>query len=188
MKKYRINTTISTQHYTLLKKYVEKYESQQSVLEHALESLENNSVQSHRLSPEDELWIRYTGVKSACLVQKEGLFWLMNTADIEQLQKIMTDQKPIEYAIEFYLQKPLKECSLKEVVEGLVINSRMSHWFDTTDYTDDGDHYTVKITHSLGLNNSKMLEILDGSVFKTYGAKTEITISEKTFFMKIFKN
>jgi hypothetical protein len=188
MKKYRINTTISAKHYALLKKYVEKYDSQQSVLEHALESLENNPDRSTKLLPEEELWISHAGIKTSCMVQKDCLKWLMNTADMKQLQEIMKDQKPIEFAIEFNLQKPLKECSLVEVIDGMVITSKMSHWFDTVDYSDDGDHYTLKITHSLGLNNSKMLELLDGSVFKTYGTKTECTISEKTLFMKIFKN
>lgn len=172
----------------MLKKHVEKYDTQQKVLELALESFENNPEKSLKLTPEEQLWMRHAGVPVSCLVQKECLRWLMETADIEKLRENMAPQKPLEFAIEYYYQKPLKECSLREVIDGLAINARMSHWFDTVDYTDDGDHYTMNITHSLGLNNSKMLKILNESVFKTYGAKTESTISEKTFFMKIFKN
>ncbi len=43
MKKYRVNTTISQKHHELLKEFVGKYGTQQKVLEHALESLKNNS-------------------------------------------------------------------------------------------------------------------------------------------------
>lgn len=40
MSKRRVSTTISIKHWELLKKYTEKYETQQKVLELALESLE----------------------------------------------------------------------------------------------------------------------------------------------------
>ncbi len=132
--------------------------------------------------------MRHASIPSSCLVQKECLEWLMETADIEKLRKIVAPQKPLVYAIEYYYQKPLKECSLLEIIDGLIINARMSHWFDTVDYKDAGDHYTMNATHSLGLNNSKMLKILQESVFVTYGVKVESTISEKTYFMKIYKN
>ncbi len=46
MKKYRINTTVSSKHYGLLKKHAEKYASQQKTIEHALELLDNNPSQS----------------------------------------------------------------------------------------------------------------------------------------------
>jgi len=46
MKKHRINTTISQEHYKLLKKHVEKHGTQQKVLEIAIEGLETvqNSI------------------------------------------------------------------------------------------------------------------------------------------------
>ncbi len=57
MKKYRINTTISLKHHQILKRHAEKFGTQQSVLEHALESLENNlNHPSPELSPEAETW------------------------------------------------------------------------------------------------------------------------------------
>lgn len=111
----------------------------------------------------------------------------MATADIEQLKEYAKLNKPIEYAIEYLYQRPLKECSLKEAIEGIIINANMSKWFDTVGYTDEGDYYMFTITHSLGVNTSRMLELLNGSVFKTYGAKTECTISDKMVFFKIYK-
>lgn len=189
LKKHRISTTISTKHWELLKKHAAKLETQQIVLELALESLENNSKHNPVQSPEEELWMRIgREVKTACLVQKEGLKELIETADIERVREYATHQKPIEYTIEYFYQKPLKECSLKEVIDGIVVNLKISNWLDTINYTDDGDHYTLKITHSLGLNNSKIFKIVNESVFKTYGVKAESNISEKSVFMKIFKN
>jgi hypothetical protein len=49
----------------------------------------------------------------------------------------------LEYVIEFFYQKPLKECSLKEILDGLVFNAKICHLFDAVNYTDDGDHYTL---------------------------------------------
>lgn len=187
MKKHRISTTISQKHWGLLKKHVEKYETQQKALERALECLESSSRQSPALTREEKLWVHISRTKSACIIQKDYLRMLMKITDIELQKEYVAQYKPVEYTTEYYFQKPLKECSLKEVIDGIVINARISNWYDTVDYTDDDGHYTLKITHSLGLNTSKLVNIAIESVFETYGAKTENTISEKTVFIKIFK-
>lgn len=117
--------------------------------------------------------------ENAYLVQKDTLKMLMETPDTELQKEHVTKNKPIEYAIGYYLQKLLKKWSLKEV-----INARVSNWFDIIDCRDEGRHYTLKITHSLGFSTSQLVKMLIESVFKTYGVKTESIISEKTTFMK----
>ena len=88
----------------------------------------------------------------------------MQTADIEQIRELVNRQKPLEFAIEYYFQKPLKECNLEEVVEGIVISAKMTSWFDTVDYIDNNNHYMLTMTHSLGLNTSKILKLSHESV------------------------
>jgi hypothetical protein len=188
MKKQRINTTISLKHYELLKKHAEEFGTQQSVLEHALESLNSKLDQNYELSSEEELRIRVEKSNAACIVYKDLFKILMLTADIKQIRELVNRQKPIEFAIEYYFQKPLKECNLEEIIEGIVLNAKMTSWFDTVDYTDNDDHYMLNMTHSLGLNTSKTLKMAHESLFKTYGVNFKTTISEKTLFMKIFKN
>ncbi len=188
MKKYHVHTTLSPKHHALLKKYTESNETQQKVLELALETLDNSPKHGPVLSPKEKLWIDLSHVESNCLIQKDCLKTLMETVDIELFRKYIAEQKPIQFAIEYYNQKPFSESSLKEIIEGMVNTAMMTHWFDTVDYTDNGDFYVIKFTHCLGLNNSKMMEISNNSVFSTYGAKTECKISEKTMFLKIFKN
>jgi len=185
MEKHRIHTTISTKHYELLKKHVEKYGTQQSVLEHALEYFENYPYQNSELSPEEELRVRVINV--ACIVYKDLLRILHETADIEKIHELIKSQRPVEFSIEFYFQKPLKECTLEEVVEGIVVNAKMVNWCDTVYSTNNKDHYTVNLTHGFGLNASKNLKLAHESLFKTYGVDFKTTISEKTVFMKIFK-
>ncbi len=187
MKKYQIHTTLPSKHYEILKNNAEKYGSQQKVLELALERFENNPKPVASISPEKELWMKYSEINTACFIQKDGLKLLLNTVDIDQLQDHVVQAKPMEYQIENYYHKPLKECSLKEVIDGLIINANMSHWFDAVDCKDDGDYYTMKYVHSLGINGSQAAKILGESVFKTYGSKFQSTISEKTVFMKIYK-
>ncbi len=189
MIKHRVCTTISEKHWKILEKHTEKFETQQKVLEFALESLENNSKHSTALSQEEEHWMRIgREVKSvACLIQKDGLKELLKTADIEGIKELATRQKPIEASIEYFGQKHLQECSLKEVIDGAVMCAKISNWFDAIDYTDEDDHYTLIITHSMGINNSKISQILFESVFKTYGVKTESKISERSLFVKVFK-
>jgi hypothetical protein len=187
LKKHRIATTVSEKHWEILKKHAEKFETQQKALELALECLESSSKQRLALTEEEKFWMCVASNKAVCTVHKDFLKMLMETADIELHKEYVTRNKPIEYIIEYHLQKPLKECSLNEVINAIVFATKMSHWFDTVDYMDDGGHYTLIITHSLGFNNSKIIQVLHESVFKTYGVETKSEISEKTIFMKILK-
>jgi len=189
LKSHRISTTISEKHWVLLHKLVEKYQSQQKTLEVALESLENSLKQSQVvLTREDKFWMAHRTVNTACFLQKDALKMLMETASIEMFTEYVARYKPIEYVVEYYLQKPLKECSLNEVIEGLVVCARISHFFDTIDNNDEENHFTLIFTHSLGLNASKINVMSFESLFKSYGVKVESTISGRTIFMKVFKN
>lgn len=187
-RKNRVSTTVSSKHWALLNKYAEKLGTQQKALELALEGLENDSKPVSKLSPDEEMWMRIGELKMACLIQKECLKLLLETADPELFKAYEHDQKPLEYVLEFFYQKPLKECSLKEIMDGLVLNARTGHWFDTVNCTDDGDHYTFKLTHELGINNSITSGMMIEGVFRTYGAKTESTLSERSIFIRVFKN
>lgn len=188
MKTHRISTTISQKHWELLKKHTEKFETQQKVLELALESLENSSKQSSALTEEERIWLTQRSMKTICSSLKDSIKVILETVNIEMFNEYLNKYKPLEYTMEYYFQKPLKEISLKELLDGVVITGVMSNWFDTIDYTDDDNHYTMLITHSLGLNSSKINKMGIESMFETYGVRVESTISEKTIFMKIYKN
>ncbi len=188
MKTHRVSTTISQKHWELLKKHAEKFKTQQKALELALESLENSSKQSPVLNPEEKYWITLKWANSLVIVEKTAFKLLIETADIERLNELFIQDKPIEYAIEFYLQKPLKECNLKEFIDGLVISTRITNWFDTIDYTDDGSHYTLRMTHDFGFTLSRLTVMLIESALKTYGVNAESVTSARTIFIKIFKN
>jgi hypothetical protein len=188
MKKHRIATTISDKHWKLLKKHAEKFETQQKALELALECLENSSKQFPELTAEQKYWLACESMASMCCVQKDALRILMETANLKRFKEYVTQNKPIECVVEYFYQKPLEECSLSELVDGLAIVFKISHLFDTIDYKDNGNYYIMILTHSLGLNNSKLnLETFE-SVFKTYGINVESRVSEKTIFIKILKD
>jgi hypothetical protein len=187
----RISTTISTKHSALLKKHAEKYGSQQKALEHALECQENenNSKTTSKLSPEEEMTIQLVQLKLACLVEKQALKDIYANMTPEGLLAVTDKHKnSFQYVLEVYYQKPLNECSLKEIIDGAVFNSKLGNCYETVAYTDDGDHYTFNATHGLGLNWSKMNEVFLESLFKSYGVKTKSTISERGIFIKIYKN
>jgi len=105
----------------------------------------------------------------------------METVNHERFKEHVTQNRPIECVIELFLQKSLKECSLKEVVDGLTIVFRTSHMFDTINYKDNGDYYMLVLTHGLGLNNSKLNLTTLESVFVAYGAYVESIISKTQF-------
>ncbi len=172
----------------LLKKQAKKFETQQRALELALESLENSSKQSPALTLEEKYWMRIKWAKSAVIIEKNAFKFRIETTDVERLSEIFSRDKTIEYTIEFYFQKPLEECTLKEVIDGLVINLKITNWFDTVDYTDSSGEYKLIMTHFFGFNFSKIIRISIENMFKTYGVKTDSIVSVKTIFMRISKN
>jgi hypothetical protein len=185
---HRISTTISQKHWELLKKHAEKFETQQKALELALESLENGSRQIPELTLEEKYWMRLKPAKSLVIIEKTAFKSLIETADIELLSELFVRNKIIEYTIEFYFQKSLEECSLNEVIDGLVINLKITNWVDTVDYTDYGSYYKLAITHDLGLTFAELLTIWIDNMFKIHGVRVESIHSTKTIFTKIFKN
>ncbi len=187
MKNHRISTTISEKHWKLLKKHAEKFETQQKTLELALESLENSSKKGPELTLEEEYWMRLKWAKSAVIIEKNAFKLLIETANIELLNELFIRDKIVEYTIELYFQKPLEVCSLEEVINGLVINLKITNWFDTVDYTDEDVYYTMRMTHSMGLKFSKLILVVVENALKTYGVKVEGIISAKTIFIKCLK-
>jgi len=188
MKKRRINTTISLEHYQLLKKHAEKHKTHQKVLEIALECLENNPEQNSPLTIEEETWMRIGRELShlSIIFTKNAAKMLLKTADMEHFRVYVKDQKPLEFAIEWLYQKPLKECSLQELIDGIVLNRSMLGQ-DSIDHTEDDDYYTIIMTHNLGINHAKLMVIEFESLFKSYGVKVESSFSERSVFLKIFK-
>jgi len=190
MKKYRIHTTISSKHHKLLKKYAEKFGTQQKALECALEKLNDNPKQSQQLSLEEEVWLRAERELKDLLIifHKSHAKMLYENVDFKRIQEYINNNKPVEFALEYYYQKPLKECSLQEIIEGMILNINIQGSADTINYTDSSSYYTVNITHSMGLNFAKMLTMEQESLFESYGVKIETNISKRSIFFKIFKN
>ena len=61
------------------------------------------------------------------------------------------------------------------MVDGLTSVFGTSHMFDTVDYRDNGDYYLLALTHSLGLNNSKLnLTTFESLIFQFYKKSVQI--------------
>ncbi len=189
MNKRRICTTISEKHWGLLKKYTVKFKTQQSTLEAALESLENSSKQNPAISQEDIFWLQMRELKVIMHIHRDVFLELVKTADYEKVNKVLATYGLAEYMIVFHYQKPLRECSLKEVMEGIIATARAGNWLDTINYTDNNDHYVLIATHSIGnIKYSNSFKIFYETLFKAYGVRTQSKISENSLFMKIYNN
>lgn len=75
--------------------------------------------------------------KTVCILGNDFLKLSIETVDIEQLQELINRTKPVEYSIEYYFQKPLKECSLEEIMK-TSHQCQCTTWLDTVDYVDNG--------------------------------------------------
>jgi hypothetical protein len=186
LEKYRLCTTISMKHWEILKKHVETHQTQQKVLEHALDILDTSNQPGKVRSKEVTSHLAMNE-KSAGPVQKYALMMLLDNIDLEKIREYITRVKPTVYALEYYYHKPLSECSLKEIMDGLVVTTRAIGWYDTVDYADDGDRYVLKLTHSMGLNGSKVAGMVNEVMFNTYGARIKTVISEKGVVHTLYK-
>ena len=189
MKKYHVHTTISAKHWALLNRLTEKYETQQKALEKALESLESNPQADAQQSIEDRIWAQAGKDfrKVIVIMHKDSYKHLLDYADIDRFIEYMTKDVPMRSFIEHVSGKPLKELTLKELLDAVTLKVKIQNTADMINYTDDGDHYTLVITHSLGLNHSKVLKTGKESLFNSYGARTESKITAKSVFVKIYK-
>lgn len=191
--KNRVCTTISAKHWELLKKHSEKFLTQQKVLEAALERLENGSEQNPLLSSEQKFWMRIAmDIKpNLCIIHKDLLKELIKATGFERIGNIEHSMGLTEYQVIAYCQKPLKECSSKEIMEGIVNTFRIINIMDAINYVDCGNYYSLNVIHTLSMGSMDASMSFKSSferLFKTYGVKTESTISENSLFMKIYKN
>ena len=185
--KYRVSTTISLKHQEILKKYVEKYGTQQRVLEIALDGLENSG--NTELSHEEKVWMRiYREILDVlCVLQGDMVKLLFETADIDRFTAYIKDVNPARFAVEWYHNKPLEECSLLEFVDGIIMNIKMQSSSDSINLIENDNCYIINITHSLGINSAQAVVIMNENVFKSYGVEFESKFSERSIFFKIFK-
>jgi len=188
MEKRRINTTISAKHWEILKKHAAKNESQQKTLELALESLESSELPMQKLTPMEQIWLQTEKLNVVCLVHKDIFYELFKIADCELLNELFMKHNMAEYMIVMYYNKPLKECSLKEVMDGLMVVSNAAKVFDSINYRDDDNHYIIKITHSARtIKYSNSVKILLETLFNSYGLKIQCDISYSSIFSKVPK-
>jgi hypothetical protein len=187
--KKHLHTTLSDKHFELLKKHTEKFGTQQKVLELALESLENDPRRSSAQFTDEQVWVLTgKGIESACVLHIDAFKTLLEGADVKRIIKITTTKKIAEHMVSWYHQKPLRKCSLKEVIDGIIFFLKAAKIFDTVNYVDGGNYYILKMIHGLDIRTSKMFNMFIDSVFEAYGVKPESEISEKSLFMKIYKN
>ncbi len=122
-------------------------------------------------------------------IHKDIFLEMAKTADYEKVDKILATYGLAEYMIVFHYQKPIRECCLKEVMDGVVITARAGNWLDTINYTDSSDHYMLIATHSIGnIKYSNSFRIFYEVLFEVYGVKTQSKISDNSLFIKIYKN
>lgn len=188
MNKRRISTNISQKHWELLEENSKKYGTQEKVLESALESLVNGSKQNEvALTQEDKAWLRLKKEKNVCVVDKNAFKLIIENANVEPLCDYFIKNKIIESRIELIFHKSIKELTVEELVTGIVSAGKLINWLDLVEHTDNVTHYSLVMSHSLGLVISRMISESYRNMLKTCGITAEIKDSTKNIFIKISK-
>ena len=92
---------------------------------------------------------------------------------MEKFQDYIKKETPTEFALEWFYHKPLKECSLQELIDALLLKIKVQGGFDTLNCSEDDKCYSIDMTHNMGINCSLMNVIMYESLFKSYGARFE---------------
>jgi hypothetical protein len=190
MKKYNVHTTISAKHRDILNKHLERCETQQKVLELALESLDNDPNLSHTLSLEEKQWMRLGKDLRGTLfvLQKNSAKLLFETASVEKFREYIEKDKPLEFTVEYFYKKPLKDCNILQIIDIVIYNFKIQNSSDSIYYADEDDHYVISVTHSMGLNYAKISVMMHESLFHSYGIRADCYYSERSINIKIYKN
>ncbi len=73
-------------------------------------------------------------------------------------------------------------------MDAVILNIKIQGSSDSLTYKEDENSHDINLAHSLGINASKMLEMMNGSVFDSYGVEFESNCSERSVFFKVFKS
>lgn len=188
MRKYRVGTTISKKHHELLLKHVETFGTQQKVLEHALESLENEKGKPPELTREEELWHRMYLIKDMfTVITSEYAKILFETADMEQLKEYTKEEKPMEFLIEWYYNKPFHELSLREVIDGIILTAKMHTSLIVANFEEHDEYYSIDLKNNISSIYSNTILIMYESVFKSYGIEPKCQFRGRSTYFKIEK-
>lgn len=188
MRKYRVGTTISKKHHELLLKHVETFGTQQKVLEHALESLANEKDHVTELTREEELWHRMYSIKDMfTLITSEYAKILFDTVNMEQLKEYIEEEKPMEFLIEWYYNKPLHELNLHELIDGIILTVKIHTPLVVATYGEHREYYSIDLKNNISSIYSNTLLIMYESVFRSYGIESKSQYRGRSTYFEIQK-
>jgi len=189
MSNARISTTISARHIDILKKHAKVHGTQQKVLELALETFDKKTLEDHILTTEELFVLNTWRDRVSCIVYKELFTNLISNANLEAAEEWYNANKMcMAFAVEFYYQRPFHELNIQEILDALVSLAKISNMFERYAYSDDGDHYTLKIHHNYGLNGSRYVSLMVKNILDFCGVKYTTSVTERSIFTKIYKN
>ncbi len=112
---------------------------------------------------------------------------LIDTADCERILKIYAKLRPAEFLIVWYYKKPLKKCSLNEVIEGIIFTTRMGNWFDTINHKDNGNYYSLEVNHVLKMKGSRLFNAFFKDCSKHTMRKRRVKYPKLAFSLRYTK-
>jgi hypothetical protein len=172
MKKHRLSTTISLKHRDILKSNIEKYGSQQKVLEAALERLKDGGTID-----------KLDGIQRqrAELLTLPGIVMLPNRRAVKHTIEGRWDRIAGEHMYELGILvtsgKHVDDLTFPEVLDNFCNLLRVFNIFEETVQEGEGSTRTVRLLHNEGKTYSEHFAYLNEEFFKgrEIGCKTVIS-------------
>jgi hypothetical protein len=184
----RIYTTISKKHYSILKKYEEKYRTQAKTLELALELLNGKPL----LSEEEQIWRIVYKTPRAVTINRDLLIrlfevFLERNGGEQELRDLCTKSGYLCTLFLSILGKPVDQANLREAVDALYMLYNFSHFFERVSLREQDNFYELTLTHPGNKFYSMAFKIFTEIILKDLNLKIESRIEEHYLILKIYK-
>jgi hypothetical protein len=171
MRKRRLSTTISHEHWEILQKNLKKYGSQSKVLEAALERLDNDAL--FRLDEIQRKRVDLLNFPGAVLINRRCI-----KHTLEGRWERIVEEGLFEFGILVTSGKLTDRFTFHELVASFCYLLRLLNLFEEIAYEEAGDTCTVKLWHHEGKTYSKYFAYLHELFFRRQGIECKTEISE----------
>ncbi len=172
MKKRRISTTISKKHWAILKEKLEKYGSQQKVLEAALDVLDGEGTIS-KLNPIQRQRMEVLDFPSLAMFPRRTI-----KHTLEGHWNRIAEEKVYELGLLVTTGRHVDDMGFLELLESFCDLLRTLNFFEDVQIEDKGGTCTIKLLHSEGKVYSDHFAYLNEEFFKEQGMECKTVIAD----------
>jgi|Deesub1362A_J573_1020465.scaffolds.fasta_scaffold00735_11 hypothetical protein len=175
----RLSTTLSKEYFDTLEKYAKKFGTQKSVIEKALDLLDQR-YNPFRERTDEIIWSKLREELDHLSISRTFLIHLIkgefDTAAVDNAS---------EYLVSWYLKKPVRDATLGELLDGVKKMYEASNHFKRIEYIKRDGEFVVTFWHFMGMEYSRFMTKYFVNFFEKLGFPVTPDVMNVCFVIKI---